>query len=173
MPAVLAAALASILFLTSCITYAPKGEGKWVWGQNLAVRVQQIERKGTVAYSRDGSYYLLEPSSPDRDIVALLVEVYQDRSGVILLTPTSSNVNLKYGKESEVTPVALDQGKPVSQEAAAPYLLTPAFDKSLPLPRGNSVTGWIIFQMPKGVAPTALVWDDSDHVVVPLAGSSK
>jgi len=157
--------------LTSACFIRPSEEAKlarWEWGRNLAIRVLEMDRKDQMAYIKDGQHFILKPASQEAVLQAVKVEIYQNGSAALFLTPNSSKVSLGYGKDKSSTPIPLDRGISASQEAALPYLKTPLFDERVTLPKDNVISGWLLFEIPKDSIPSRLTWDDIDHVVVPL-----
>ena len=132
----------------------------------------EIEGRQT-ALSFGSGHYLVTPSSPDNELVAINIQVYNRESNTVAMEIEGDAVELRgFGIDEAYTLLDVTPNNTANvSDAPGPHSsdnrFTPFVRGVVPdLPLGNSLLGWIIFEIPKGAGLRELKWDTGDTVFV-------
>ena len=118
-------------------------------------------------------HYLVTPSSPDNELVAINVQVYNRESNTVAMEIVGDAVELRgFGIDEAYTLLDVTANNTAnvsstpdahsSENRFTPFVRGTVSD----LPLGNSLLGWIIFEIPKGAGLRELKWDTGDTVFI-------
>ena len=148
-------------------------------GTTLIISVQDIKRVQEIRYRGSNDlHYLVSPSDPENQMVALLLNIHNQDAARVLITVDESAAELRgegfndrYGVV-DVTPEnqrnvrVVDETHP-SEDVIMPFIAGSIENDGVPgLPRGHSVEGWVVFEVPKGIKLTTLRWAAGDTVFI-------
>ena len=170
----LPAILLAPLILAACSEggLLPIGKGKK--GETLIIviddmkRVQEVRFEGT-----DGRHYLISPSTRDNELIAMQLNVHNSESTRVLFTVDGEAAELRgFGLDEEYNPIdlynleqLLDKNVRIVDSAnPTESLYVPFIAGPIDLPQGNSVIGWILFDVPEGTKFREMRWGAGDTV---------
>ena len=118
-------------------------------------------------------HYLVAPSSPGNELVAINLQVFNRESNTVAMEIVGDAVELRgFGIDEAYTLLDVSPDNTVNVTSIpdshpAENRFTPFVRGVVPdLPLGNSLVGWIIFEIPKGAGLRELKWDTGDTVFV-------
>ena len=172
-------ALLIVTVLLACSGPAP-GSGTVAAGDTLTIRMEELDRTNEVRYPGiDEAHYRVMPTNPDNELVMVRLTIWNSKAKNALLTLDSKAAQLR-GTEAaeEYTPINVDDlkeevGKADANESkyARPQ---PGFPSAPPtvlfllgsvdLPQHNQLSGWMVFEVPKGIELQELRWAAGDTV---------
>ena len=129
-------------------------------------RVQEIRYEGT-----DQAHYLVVPSSIDKELVAVKLQVHNERATKVLVDVTGETAELRgFGNDErydliDPTPLNTQNVQVVSGPHPTEDRFVPFITGSAELPQGFSITGWIVFEVPKGIKLREIRWEAGGDVV--------
>ena len=118
-------------------------------------------------------HYLVTPSSADNELVAINVQVYNREANTVAMEIVGDAVELRgFGIDEAYTLLDVTANNTVnvsttpdshpSENRYTPFVRGTVSN----LPLGNSLLGWIIFEIPKGAGLRELKWDTGDTVFI-------
>ncbi len=118
-------------------------------------------------------HYHVFPSSPDNELVAINLQVYNREANTVAMEIAGDTVELRGFGIDEAYPlldvtsnntanVATTPGSHPDENRFTPFVRGVVSN----LPLGNSLSGWIIFDVPKGAGLRELKWDAGDTVFI-------
>ena len=147
-------------------------------GNTLIISVQDIKRVQEIRYlGGNGLHYLVSPSDPEKQLVALLLIIHNQDAARVIITVDEKAAELRgegpddrYGvvdvsPENERNVRVVGETHP-SENLLAPFIVGSIEKDGVPgLPQGHSVEGWVVFEAPEGIRLTALRWVAGDIVL--------
>ena len=118
-------------------------------------------------------HYVVSPSSPDNELVAINLQVHNRESNTVAMEIVGDAVELRgFGIDEAYTLLDVMSGNTVNVSTTPDS--HPSENRYTPfvrgvvgnLPLGNSLTGWIVFEIPKGAGLRELKWDTGDTVFI-------
>ncbi len=141
-------------------------------GSAIDELVWEIEGQATTLSFGSG-HYLVTPSSPDNELVAINIQVHNREANTVAMEIEGDAVELRgFGIDEaytllDVTPNNTANVSDVPDTHSSENRFTPFVRGVVPdLPLGNSLTGWIVFEIPKGAGLRELKWDTGDTVFI-------
>ena len=132
----------------------------------------QIDDRQTTLNFGSG-HYVVTPSSPDNELVAINLQVFNRESNTVAMEIVGDAVELRgFGIDEAYTLLDVTPNNTVNVTSTpdshpSENRFTPFVRGVVPdLPLGNSLIGWIIFETPKGAGLRELKWDTGDTVFV-------
>ena len=132
----------------------------------------RIEGQPT-ALSFGTGHYLVTPSSPDNELVAINIQVFNREANTVAMEIEGDAVELRgFGIDEaytllDVTPNNTVNVSDTPDTHPSENRFTPFVRGVVPdLPLGNSLLGWLVFEIPKGAGLRELKWDTGDTVFV-------
>ena len=141
-------------------------------GSAIDMLTWQIEgQQATLSFG--SGHYLVKPSSPDNELVAINVQVYNRDADTVAMEIKGDAVELRGSGIDEVY-ILLDVTPKNTVNVSATLDTHPSENRFTPfvrgvvadLPLGNSLLGWIVFEVPKGTRLRELKWDTGDTVFI-------
>ena len=148
-------------------------------GNTLIISVQDIKRVQEIRYlGGNGLHYLVSPSDPEKQLVALLLIIHNQDAARVIITVDEKAAELRgegpddrYGVV-DVSPENERNVRVVGETHPSENLLVPFIAGSIEkdgvpgLPQGHSVEGWVVFEAPEGIRLTALRWEAGGIVFI-------
>ena len=157
------------LILLACSDSGLLPIGKAGRGEALTVRLEDIQRVQEIRFlGNDNQHYLVFPSSTDNELVALKLLVRNREANRLLMTVDKAAAELRgFGPNESYELLDLYQinelfeknlkiveGDHPAEDRYSPFLAGP-----FELVKGFGVTGWIVFEVPKGTKLREIRWD--------------
>ena len=144
-------------------------------GEALIIVVEEIKRLQEIRYQGiDQKHYLVAPSSKDNELLAIRLNVHNKEATTILMTVDEDAVELNGYEAGEnyklldVTPQnqeivrAVEESHP-SENRYVPFIAGKVLGG---LPKGHSLIGWVVFEVPKGTSIREMRWGEGDTVYI-------
>ena len=168
-----------VIFLSPLVLVAcseggllPIGKGKK--GETLIIVIDDMKRVPEVRFEgTDGQHYLVSPGSRDNELIAMRLNVHNSESTRVVFTVDGEAAELRgFGIDEEYNLLdlfnlheLLDKNvKIVDSANPTESLYVPFIAGPIELPQGNSVIGWILFDVPKGTKFREMRWGAGDTV---------
>lgn len=168
-----------LLTLTSCSEDSLLPVGVARQGETLIISVDEIVKLQELRYQgTDLRHYLVTPSSNANQLVALLLNVHNAAATNVLMTVDEKSAELRVinppGSHYLIIPtpdnmanVRVVEDTHPSENQYVPFISGPiGVGDAHGLPKGYSVVGWVIFEVPKGSRLKELKWDEGDTVFI-------
>ncbi|MBI2936037.1 MAG: hypothetical protein HYY31_04440 [Chloroflexi bacterium] len=163
-------AILSVAFLSvGCLI--PVERGKEVRGRNMILRVTQIRFVDEVPYYHLGKHYVIRPTENGNTLAVARVTINNHRSAEL-----SMYADLKVAKveDSQNLPYGVldpfERGIEVEQPLKDEGLYQPFIWGTISLGQGYEITGWMVFEVPKGTQVARFVWEQGEYIVVRFTG---
>lgn len=163
--------LPSLAILVAACTSESLPIGKPAKGETLIISIDQLERAQEIRYQgTDGKHYLVAPTNLDNEFVVLKMNVHNAEATIVQMDVEGDAVRLRGFGNNEEFPVVevrprddanvtvVDTVHP-AENRFVPFIIGP-----LEVPQGNSLIGWIAFELPKGLDIRELRWGAGDIV---------
>ena len=148
-------------------------------GNTLIISVQDIKRVQEIRYlGGNGLHYLVSPSDPEKQLVALLLIIHNQDAARVIITVDEKAAELRgegpddryrvvdVSPENERNVRVVGETHP-SENLLVPFIVGSIEKDGVPgLPQGHSVEGWVVFEAPEGIRLTALRWVAGDIVSI-------
>ena len=148
-------------------------------GETLIISIDEIVKLQELRYQgTDLQHYLVTPSSNDNQLVAMRLNVHNAAATNVLMTvdeeaaelrvidPTGSHNLIGLTPENTTNVHTVEDTHP-SENRYIPFISGPIGIGDNPgLPKGHSVVGWVVFEVPKGARLKELKWDAGDTVFI-------
>jgi len=168
--------------LVACSDSGPLPIGRPAKGDSLIVTIELVERVQEIRFlGNDAVHYLVKPSVGGNELVAARIQVHNGEATRILLNIDEDAAELRgFEREERYAPldlydldaltgtnVQVVEGTHPSEDVFVPFLAGPISVGGVDgLPEGHSVTGWMVFEVPKGVKLREMRWGAGDVVFV-------
>ena len=119
----------------------------------------------------DEQHYLVVPTSTDKELVAVRLQVYNERATKVLVDVTAATAELRgFGHDEKYNLIDPRPGNEENvQTVSGPHpnedRFVPFITGSAELLRGYSLTGWVLFEVPKGLKLKEIRWESGGDVV--------
>ena len=183
---ILAVAVATLALagLAACGSASPT-DGEWFFGDTLALNLQQLDRVQEIRYTDDGRQWVLRPSRDDYEFAVANMDIRNRGATVAILSVQPESLRLRDEASIDynaVDPFANREEVPESQNPVGGR--NPILDKYVPFVWGPvelpqeclnestgemqncRLSGWVVFEVPKDVKLSQLVWETGDYVFV-------
>ena len=161
-----------ILALVACSGGEGLPVGKAFRGDALIVGFEDVKRASEIRYlGLDQKHYLVVPSSLDNELVAIRLNVYNERATKVLIDVSEKTGELRgFGHDEkygvlDVTPANEVNVKIVETSHPNEDLFVPFISGSMELLQEFSVVGWIVFEVPKGLKLREMRWESGGDVI--------
>ena len=174
----LTAALAiAILALVGC---SDDSDAIGVRGRSIEIHAKRpiVSEKITYAAPEGDQYYIFRPKASNRQMAAVCVTVVNRTSTVMPLeiNPDAARLGDRRGDRIFATD-PFERATIVNSASGEPLLTDPGDDEDLSrctqllwgqvrLDRSFQVSGWMLFDVPKGITLGTFWWDEVDEVVL-------
>ena len=172
----------SVLLLLGLVTVAcSNGDslsaGKAGKGETLTVTIHEVRRVQEIRFQGgDQKHYLVLPSSRDKELVTLHLQVYNGEATRVLMTVDEEAAELRGFEPNEKYPLVdlylspeelLEKNvKEVQGSHPDEGLYDPFIAGPIELPQKYSVQGWVVFEVPTGTKLKEMRWGAGDTVFV-------
>ena len=179
MPLLTGATLLAILMVVAACYSAPPGEGALAQGDTLVIRIDELDGTSELRYpGLDNFHYLVTPNSPDNELLMVRLSIWNDKAINANFTVDEEAAELRgLGINETYTPIDVDSRK-VKAEAhqdeelyARPVPGRPGLPNSVQfltgpvkMLRGDKLSGWMVFEVPKNTEFRELKWKAGDSV---------
>ncbi len=180
------------LLLLACESSSP-GVGQVVGGDTLIIRLDEYERTQELRYlGCDSNHYVVTPSEATNELLMVKLTVWNDKARSVLLTLDAEASELRgTAAQQRFAPVDIDAMK---QDSATPtedqidlerqyarpgarggyyhcakWTTSPEvqfLQSSVDLEQGNSLSGWIAYEVPIGTGLREIRWAAGDTVYI-------
>lgn len=143
-------------------------------GNALTLAVREVKETNVIYYQdEDYAIYEIRPSSNDNKLVGIFVEAHNprattiimfiDEEGYILLDKDNNQyASLNpFGETRRLVPNPPNDWEPHQ-------FIWSRSPSDFEIPRGNSITAWAVFDVPKGIQPHQLRWHALETIFVPF-----
>lgn len=166
-------AVASVAFaFTACAGGEGLPVGKAFRGDTFIVVLEDTQRAAEIRYlGTDSLHYLVVPSSTDKELVAVRLQVYNERATKVLVDVLPETAELRGFAHDEKynlidpTPGNEDNVQVVPGSHPNEDKFVPFITGSAELLQGYSLTGWVLFEVPKGLKLKEIRWESGGDVV--------
>ena len=177
-PAFLVLPLLVLFIIGACSDSGLLPVGKAAKGNTLIIRIEDIARVQEIRFlGNDQNHYLVVPAHSANELVVLRLSVHNAEATRVVMTVDEEAVELRgvnaneayrpldlYLPEEEL--VAKEYARVVQESHPSENRYTPIIAGPINLPQGNSVDGWIVFEVPKGARLREMRWDAGDTVFI-------
>jgi len=165
--------LSTLLGLTACGPGAEK-LGEWYGGDVLVGRVTALQRKADILVlspdsQQDDLKFLRVTPQEGQEFVVAYIEVRNDKTSMMVLTLDSEAVEIDSRESSansyfpiDVFARGVETDQFVEGETYYDSILWGDYD----LEKGYQLTGWMVFEVPKGETFRQLAWRASDTIFI-------
>ena len=163
---------AIILLLVALGTLAACGGGEpdvvVSGGRSLEIRVTPPEIKDRVAFIDDqGQHRVIEPNATNRQLVVINVTVANRSSTVIPLLIDDKAAQIGDREAQRIFALdAYEEAQVTSTADPEEGRYAPLLRGEVELPRDFQVSGWMVFDVPKGLRLGSFWWKEVDNVVL-------
>ncbi|MBI4339021.1 MAG: hypothetical protein HY680_03610 [Chloroflexi bacterium] len=157
---------------------------EWTFGDSLVIRVKETRSVNEARYSMGDKHYLIRPSDEDHALLATHLEVFNRQANLVYLTIHKGSLSLRDDKSTEYRPVdpfqdatEVDAAGPgentlvpfvwADGSAVAPTIAMPS--KCGQNNENCQLVGWVLFDVPKNIKLSHLVWEAADTVYLYFA----
>ena len=151
----------------------PLPVGKTEKGDNLVIRLDDIERVEEVRYKgNDGNHYLVRPQDSENELIVLRLIVQNPKATKLLFTIDENAAELRgFGLDEKYKAldvirrsVKVDDEAVSDEDRFVPFLWNPP-GESTELSQDFQVSGWLVFELPKGNKLKELRWEAAGDVI--------
>ena len=166
--------------LIACTGSGPLPIGRAAKGDSLIVTIEAIEKVQEIRFlGNDDVHYLVTPVDGGSELVALRISVFNEEATRLLLTVDEDAAELRgFGLKEKYAPLDLYdleslkgtnvrtvEGTHPLEDRFVPFLAGPIEMGGVAgLPQGHAVTGWMVFEIPKGTKLREMRWGAGDVV---------
>jgi hypothetical protein len=141
--------------------------GKWFFGESLAINMLEMYKVKEVRYSQGEEHYLVQPKEPGNELVVVHLDVRNRHASRAIFTVDEDAMFLRDADYNEYKPInPLEQRSRVDEAGRLEDRFVPFIWGPLELPKGWGVSGWVVFEVPKGLEFVQLVWDAGDTIYI-------
>ena len=152
--------------------------GKGTRGETLILSIEKMKRVPEIRFKGlDEAHYLVTPASKGNELVILRLNVYNQQASTIVLTVDEEAAELRgfeQGEKFSILNLYLSSGDLVAQDTVrfvddthpSEDLYVPFIAGPIELPQRNSVIGWVVFEVHKGIKLRELRWAAGDVLYV-------
>lgn len=171
-------AIGLLLALAGCGS-STSAATEWTFGDSLAIRAKETRFVPEVRYSMSDTHYLIKPTQEDRTILAAYLEVFNRQANLVYLSIHKNSLRLTDQHYFEYRPLDPFQDRTQVDRAApgentlVPFIWADGSDIapsiSMPAKCGQrnencQLVGWVLFEVPKSIKPTQLIWEAADTI---------
>lgn len=140
---------------------------QWFAGNTLTMRVLDRKTVAEVRYVDGDTHYVIRPSNTNGTLMVFQMEVRNQGSNRVVLGLTKDAVKLRDDQFQEYQPLdpLVERGE-VAVEGPREGQFTPFLWGDQELPKDYQVTGWFVFEVPRGAKAREIVWNAADIVYV-------
>ena len=148
--------------------------GKARQGDTLIISIDEIKRVLEVRFQgTDLQHYVIAPASQDNELIVIRLNVHNADATTVIMTVDEDAAQLRGFKsgeeyqllnpdpETNVENIRLVEGPHPAEDRYVPFIRGP-----VDLPKGNSLIGWVVFEVPAGLDVESLRWDAGDTVFI-------
>ena len=158
------ALLAAALAFVACSGGA--SDGVSVRGRSIEIHAERPVITEKVAYAFGGEHRVIRPSASNRQLAAVHVTVVNRTSTVMpmLLDPESARLGDRRGERiPALNPFERYGSAEFASEDEGKFV--PLLWGEIDLDRDYQVSGWMLFDVPKGLTLGTFWWDEIDEVI--------
>jgi hypothetical protein len=152
---------------------------EWTFGDSLAIRAKETRFVPEVRYSISDTHYLIKPTQEDRAILAAHLEVFNRQANLVSLSIHKNSLRLTDENYFEYRPLDPFQDRTEVEVAGSgenslvPFIwadgsaIAPAINMPSKCGTNNEscqLVGWVLFEVPKTIKPTQLIWEAADTI---------
>ena len=183
--------LAPLMILAAaCGNTVPVGE--WFFGQTLAINIQDLQRVQELRYTAEDKQWVVRPTRDGYEIAAVQLSVRNRQAAVSILSIGKESLRMSDDKFLDYNAVdPFTQRMEVAASADPIGGASPILDKHVPfiwgpvdLPQqcfntttnvieGCELKGWVLFEIPKDVGVSQVVWETSDVIYIRFKDNKK
>ena len=163
-----------VLVLAACSS--GDGEPKFpvaARGDALTVTVQEVRIRDIVYYQQEEAIYSLSPSDPSRKLAVLLAHIRNDVANTVVMNVDEDGHTLRDRPIMNRPPEEYEPLNPFGETRrlspdipANEVLFQPLIWGKFEIPRGNSIQGWLLFDVPASISPYELRWKAVEPIFV-------
>ena len=143
-------------------------------GDTLIISIEEIKRVLEVRFQgTDEKHYVIAPASTDNELIVIRLNVHNADATTVIMTVDEEAAQLRGfnhdeqyqllnpDPEANVENIRLADGPHPAEDRYVPFIRGP-----VDLPKGFSVVGWVVFEVPEGLKLESLRWDAGDTVFI-------
>ena len=160
------ALLASALAAAACSDGAPDKIA--VRGRSIEIHAERPVTAEKAAYAFGGEHRVIRPSASNRQLAAVHVTVVNRTSTVMpmLVDPEAARLGDRRGERiPALNPFDSDRYGVADFASEDEDKFVPLLWGEIDLDRNYQVSGWVLFDVPKGLTLGTLWWDEIDEVI--------
>ncbi len=140
--------------------------GQWYWGQSLVINFQDLQYVPEIRYTDENSgHWIVRPTEAAHELIAVKLDVRNNGATESLFSVGDKSLRLRDTDYLEYSPI-----NPLAQRMEGPGA-SPLENRHSPFIWGNSslpkdwrLEGWVIFEVPKDLGVSQVVWESGDTV---------
>ena len=148
--------------------------GKARQGDTLIISIEEIKRVLEVRFQgTDLKHYLIAPVTKDNELIVMRLNVHNADATTVIMTIDEEAAQLRGFGPGEQYQLLDPNPENNAQNIRAVEGSHPAEDRYVPfirgpvdLPKGHSLIGWVVFEVPAGLKVESLRWDAGDTVFI-------
>lgn len=169
--------VAALLFLAACdqdvditpgVDYESVDRGSWAVGSHLSINVSNVTRLSEVAYTEQGTNYVIRPRNPANELTVAQVLIVNRRSSRVSLLideGAASLENRRLARFGAVNPFGT-QRLEAEEEPSDGSEYLPFLWGEVELEQDKQLQGWMIFETPPQLELYQMRWDQGESIFV-------
>ena len=161
----------ALVILTTALAVACSGDSSdkiGVRGRSIEIHAERPVILEKVAYAAGGEHRVIRPSASNRQLAAVHVTVVNRTSTVMpmLVDPEAARLGDRRGDRiPAIDPFDINRYGVADFASEDEGDYTPLLWGEIDLDRNYQVSGWMLFDVPKGLTLGTLWWDEIDEVI--------